>query len=206
MAVLKNSSGPEVGVFTICSVITLLLAVNTVSVDALAPALPALRDYFQVETNQANLVFSVYVFSYGVMQLVYGPISDKYGRRPVLLTGMFLFGCATCLGAFAPSFEVLLIARALQGATGSAAPAVARAVIRDLYGAEGSRKILSYVMSAFGFIAIITPIIGGFLAAWQGWQGSLFFSSIYAIICVCAVFVFLKESKPENNAPSIQLT
>lgn len=186
-------------------VLTLLVAMNPVSTDSLAPGVPALRDYFGVSTSNANLVFSVYVFAFGFMQLVYGPIADRFGRRPVLLVAIALYCCATLLAAIAPTFETLLIARALQGASASAAPALARAVIRDLYGVEGSRRVMSYVMSAFGIMAIAAPAIGGVLVAWQGWQASFYFCLVYGVFTMAAVFVLLKESRPDDAPTTISL-
>ena len=186
-------------------VLTLLVAINPVSTDTLAPGVPALRDYFGVSTSNANLVFSLYVFAFGFMQLVYGPIADRFGRRPVLLVALILYCAATLLAAVAPTFEALLIARALQGASASAAPALARAVIRDLYGVDGSRRVMSYVMSAFGIVAIIAPAIGGILVAWQGWQASFYFCLVYGIFTVSAVFVLLKESRPEDAPAKLSL-
>lgn len=187
-------------------VLTLLVAMNPVSTDSLAPGVPALRDYFGVSTSKANLVFSVYVFAFGFMQLVYGPIADRFGRRPVLLVAIGLYCIATLMAAMAPTFETLVAARALQGASASAAPALARAVIRDLYGVEGSRKVMSYVMSAFGIMAIAAPAIGGVLVAWQGWQASFFFCLVYGIFTMAAVFVLLKESRPDDAPARLSLT
>ncbi|MEE2661993.1 MAG: multidrug effflux MFS transporter [Pseudomonadota bacterium] len=201
-----NKSAAPPSVFIIGAVLTLLVAANPVSTDTLAPGVPALRDYFGVSTSSANLVFSTYVFTFGLMQLVYGPIADRFGRRPVLLTAMSLYCVATVLCAFAPTFETLLGARALQGAAASAAPALARAVIRDLYGVEGSRKVMSYVMSAFGIFAIGAPAIGGVLVAWNGWQASFFFCAVYALVTICAVFVYLKESRPTNAPTALKLS
>ena len=200
----KSASAP--GVFVIGAVLTLLVAANPVSTDTLAPGVPALRDFFGVSTSSANLVFSTYVFAFGFMQLVYGPIADRFGRRPVLLIAMTLYCVATVLCAFAPTFETLLCARALQGAAAAAAPALARAVIRDLYGVDGSRKVMSYVMSAFGIFAIGAPAIGGILVAWKGWQASFFFCAVYALVTIAAVFVYLKETRPESAPTSFQLS
>ena len=186
-------------------ILTLLVAMNPVSTDSLAPGVPALRDYFGVSTSEANLVFSIYVFTFGFMQLVYGPIADRFGRRPVLLAAIAVFCVATLMAAVAPTFETLLAARALQGASASAAPALARAVIRDLYGVEGSRKVMSYVMSAFGIMAIGAPVIGGVLVAWQGWQASFYFCLVYGIFTIAAVFVFLKESRPGDAPTTLSL-
>jgi len=200
----KSAAAP--GVFVVGAVLTLLVAANPVSTDTLAPGVPALRDFFGVSTSRANLVFSAYVFAFGFMQLVYGPIADRFGRRPVLLIAMSLYCVATVLCAFAPTFETLLAGRALQGAAASAAPALARAVIRDLYGVDGSRKVMSYVMSAFGLFAIGAPAIGGILVAWQGWQATFFFCTVYAVVTIAAVFVYLKESRPEGAPTSLRLS
>lgn len=201
-----NKSATAPGVFVIGAVLTLLVAANPVSTDTLAPGVPALRDFFGVSTSSANLVFSIYVFAFGFMQLVYGPIADRFGRRPVLLIAMSLYCVATVLCAFAPTFETLLCARALQGAAAAAAPALARAVIRDLYGVDGSRKVMSYVMSAFGIFAIGAPAIGGILVAWKGWQASFFFCAVYALVTIAAVFFYLKETRPESAPTSFKLS
>lgn len=201
----KQASGVP-SALLIGGVLTLLVAINPVSTDSLAPGVPALRDYFGVSTSNANLVFSVYVFAFGFMQLVYGPIADRFGRRPVLLVAIGLYCIATLMAAVAPTFETLLIARALQGASASAAPALARAVIRDLYGIEGSRKVMSYVMSAFGIMAIVAPAIGGILVAWQGWQASFYFCLVYGIFTMSAVFILLKESRPDDAPTTLSLS
>jgi DHA1 family bicyclomycin/chloramphenicol resistance-like MFS transporter len=119
---------------------------------------------------------------------------------------MSVYCFSTLLCAIAPTFETLLLARALQGASSSAAPALARAIIRDLYGVNGSRKVMSYVMSAFGIMAIVAPAIGGILVAWQGWQASFFFCTIYGIVTITAVLVLLKESRPDGAPTSLSLS
>ena len=188
----------EPGIFVVGTVLTLLIGINAVSTDTLAPGVPALRDFFDTTTSAANLVFTVYVFAFGIMQLVYGPIADRLGRRPVLLGAMAVYAIATLLCSIAQTFELLLAARCLQGASAGAAPALARAVIRDLYGAEKSRNVMSYVMSAFGFVAVAGPLIGGWLVAWYGWRTSFYFCVVYAVATIAAIYAFLKESRPAD--------
>lgn len=203
---MAKTTSATPSVLLIGAVLTMLVAVNPVNTDTLAPGVPALRDYFGVSTSEANLVFSVYVFAFGFMQLVYGPISDRFGRRPVLLGALSVYCLASFLLAIAPSFDTVLLGRALQGASASAAPALARAVIRDLYGVDGSRKVMSYVMSAFGIMAIGAPAIGGVLVAWQGWQASFYFCLVYGIVTFAAVFVLLKESRPGDASTTLSLS
>ncbi len=203
---MSKSSGVASNALLTGAVLTLLVAINPVNTDSLAPGVPALRNYFGVSTSEANLVFSVYVFAYGFMQLVYGPIADRFGRRPVLIGALGVYCLATLLLAIAPSFDTILLGRALQGASASAAPALARAVIRDIYGVDGSRKVMSYVMSAFGIMAIGAPAIGGVLVAWHGWQASFYFCLVYGVVTLTAVFVLLKESRPEGAPSSLSLS
>ena len=203
---MTRTGGAAPSALLIGAVLTMLVAVNPVNTDTLAPGVPGLRDYFGVSTSEANLVFSVYVFAYGVMQLVYGPIADRFGRRPVLLGALGVYCVASFLLAIAPSFDTVLLGRALQGASASAAPALARAVIRDLYGVDGSRKVMSYVMSAFGIMAIGAPAIGGVLVAWHGWQASFYFCLVYGVVTLAAVFVLLKESRPDDAPSSLSLS
>ena len=191
-----RTDGP--GVFVVGTVLTLLIGINAVSTDTLAPGVPALRDFFGTTTSAANLVFTVYVFAFGIMQLFYGPIADRLGRRPVLLGTMAVYAIATLLCSVAQTFELLLAARCLQGASAGAAPALARAVIRDLYGPERSRDVMSYVMSAFGFVAVAGPLIGGWLVAWYGWRTSFYFCAVYAVATIAAIYLFLKESRPAD--------
>lgn len=192
----RGADGP--GVVVVGTVLTLLIGINAVSTDTLAPGVPALRDFFGTTTSAANMVFTVYVFAFGVMQLLYGPIADRLGRRPVLLGAMAVYAVATLLCSVAEEFELLLAARCLQGASAGAAPALARAVIRDLYGPERSRNVMSYVMSAFGFVAVAGPLIGGWLVAWYGWRTSFYFCAVYAVVTIIAIYAFLKESRPAD--------
>ena len=122
-------------------VLTLLVAVNPVSTASLAPGVPALRDYFGVSTSDANLVFSSYVFAFGLMQLVYGPLADRFGRRPVLMGAQSGYCMATLMQAFAHSFDTVLLGSAKQGASSTADPAHTRAVPAELTCADGTGKV-----------------------------------------------------------------
>ena len=100
------------------------------------PALPAVASGFEVSTATANLAISLSFFTVGVSTLVYGPLSDRYGRRPVLFAGLALFVIGTLVCLAAPSIEVLLLGRVLQAAGSASGLVIARAVVRDVYGPE----------------------------------------------------------------------
>ena len=122
------------------TVLTMLLALQTSTVDTLFPGIPDMRADFAVDAGSAQLSMSAFVYAFAAMQLIYGPLSDRFGRKPVLLWSMSLFTLACCLSSVAGSFETLVISRVLQGIGAGAGPAVARAIVRDIYGAETVRS------------------------------------------------------------------
>lgn len=182
------------------AILALATAMNPVSNDTILPGIPFLRREFGVEPDIAQLTLTVHIVAFAAMQLVYGPLSDRFGRRPVLLVSLAVYALASLLCAIAPTLELLLAGRALQGVGVAAGPVIARAMIRDLYGPEKGGKVMSYVMSAFGIIAVVAPIIGGVLVGAFGWRSSFYFCIAYAgMIALFVVLVLDETLAPENR-------
>ena len=106
--------------------------------------------------------------------------------------------------AFSSTFEMLLVGRTLQGLSAAAGPVIARSILRDIYSAERSGKVLSYVMSAFGLVAVLAPIIGGLLVAWFGWRSAFFLAFGYAGFIILLVAFVLQETLPTNRRQTIR--
>lgn len=184
--------------------LTLMTALNPVSIDTLLPAIPFLRREFNVAPGTAQLALSFYIMGFAAMQLVFGPLSDRFGRKPVLLVSLVLYCAATLVSAVSPTFEVLILGRTLQGIGAAAGPVIGRAIIRDLYGAERSGKVLSYVMAAFGVIAVASPVIGGTLIAWFGWRSTFLLCLGYAgMTLLFSLFILHETLAPENRQAAI---
>jgi DHA1 family bicyclomycin/chloramphenicol resistance-like MFS transporter len=188
--------------FELVAMVAALSALNAVSIDSMLPALPDIgRTFDLAEDNDRQLVIVAYVAPFGVAQLVYGPLSDAFGRRSVLAwaLGLFLVGAVLCI--VAPSFQLLLAARALQGIGAAATRVVSVAVVRDLTSGRRMAQIMSMAMSVFMLVPILAPGIGQlilFVAPWRWIFGALL---IYALAVTAWILLRLPETlAPENRA------
>jgi DHA1 family bicyclomycin/chloramphenicol resistance-like MFS transporter len=187
--------------------LTLMLAVHSTSVDAIFPAIPELRAEFGLSPGAAQLAVGAFIYVYGVSQLLFGPLADRIGRRPVVLGAMAVYGLAGIAATLAPSFVALVAARVFQGIGAAAGPPLARTVVRDVYGPTRSAAVLGYLMSAFGVLAVLTPIAGGLLTVHFGWRAVFGFTAVYAFAIVAIAAAALPETRPEaaSGAPRPRL-
>ena len=180
--------------------LTMLMALHASTIDTLFPGIPDIRSEFAVGAGAGQLSMSAFVYAFAAVQLVYGPLSDRFGRRSVLLWSMSVFTLGAILAVFADSFETLVLSRVVQGIGAGAAPAVARAVVRDIYGPQRSGQVFSYIMAAFGIIAVANPIAGGVLTDWFGWRAIFVYMAAYGAIVIFLVWYRLAETAPARDA------
>jgi len=161
----------RIGGFEFIVLMSALMGVNAIAIDIMLPALEEIKHYYGVVSENAqHYVISVYMISHGVMQLVFGPLSDRFGRRNPLLIGLILYSLASFACVLAPSFFSLLLLRALQGMGGAAARALCISVVRDLYGGRQMAEVMSIVMMIFMIVPVLAPSAGQgvmFLGPWQ---------------------------------------
>jgi DHA1 family bicyclomycin/chloramphenicol resistance-like MFS transporter len=160
--------------------------------------LPAVRAAFGVDSGLAQLAFSVAMFTMAFMTLVYGVLSDRYGRRPVLLSGLGLFLVGCMLSASAPSIEFLIAGRVVQGIGAAAGVTVARAIARDVFGAEKLVSAIAYLTMAYTLGPALAPPIGGALSDLFGWRAVFWFGVIAGTAIGAAVFFILGETHTER--------
>ncbi|MEQ1810458.1 MAG: multidrug effflux MFS transporter [Terricaulis sp.] len=186
-----------------------LSALNALAIDIMLPALPQIGEAFQLTNdNDRQLVIICYVALFGVSQLIYGPLADAFGRRSVLVYALGIYIAGSILCVVAPSFELFLAARALQGVGAAATRVIATAVVRDLMEGRRMAQVMSMAMTAFMIVPIIAPSIGQlilFVAPWRWIFGALL---VYALIVLAWALIRLPETiKPENrrafNPPAI---
>jgi DHA1 family bicyclomycin/chloramphenicol resistance-like MFS transporter len=150
-----------------------LVAISTLqpfALNVLAPATPSLAVALATDYATIQLTLSVYLLAVAVTQLVVGPLSDRYGRRPCVLIGLALYVAGSALGAFAPSVPVLLLARVIQAAGGGAVFALARAIVRDTSERDAAASRIGYLTMAMVVSPMVAPVIGGFVDAHFGWR------------------------------------
>ncbi|MBZ0216290.1 MAG: multidrug effflux MFS transporter [Fimbriimonadaceae bacterium] len=186
----------------------ILIAMSTtgpVALNIFIPSMPGLQSALNVEYATAQLTLTLYLISLAISQLFVGPISDRIGRRPVVLAGTVLFIAASVACAFAQSIEALIFARALQAAGGCVGISLARAIIRDLYGRNRSASLIGYVTMTMVVVPMLAPIAGGFLDAWGGWRVGFYVVAVWgAIVLVFAGFQ-LHETRSRDTASSVGL-
>ncbi len=168
---------PSFGEFV--AMMALLMAMTALSIDVMLPALPYIRAEFAVDdANRQQLVVTSYVVGFAIGQLFQGPISDIFGRKPVLLVGLAIFALASFACVVAGSFEALLAARFLQGLANAAPRVVAVAVIRDIYGGRRMAEVMSFIMMIFIVVPVIAPSIGAAFLLVGSWH------LIFAGLCI----------------------
>jgi MFS transporter, DHA1 family, multidrug resistance protein len=147
-----------------------LTATTALATDMSLPALPTLAAVFAASADEVQLTLSLFVLGYGGGQLVYGPLSDRFGRRPLLLAGLVIYTAAGFACALAPSIGALVGARFVQGLGGCVGPILGRAVVRDHFSGIRAAQMLSYVTVVFALAPLVAPSIGGVLLDLFGWR------------------------------------
>lgn len=191
--------------FSLTILLGLLTAYGPISTDMYLPSLPEIREVFNTNTAKVQLTLSVFLFGFAFGQIIYGPLSDRIGRKPILIASLFLFTGATLLCVFAQSIETLIISRFIQ-ATAAAGPTVlARAVVRDLYSGARASKELAHMGSIMGFVPAIAPFFGGLLQQTFNWKATFYVIAIAAFLGLIAVIWMLPETLKEKNVTPISL-
>ncbi len=185
------------------AMVAALSALNALSIDVMLPALGDIQtDFGFANPNDRQLVIVAYVALFGVAQLVYGPLADAFGRRNVLLSALVIFILGSVLCVAAPSFELFLLARALQGVGAAATRVIATTVVRDLTEGRRMAQVMSMAMTLFMIVPIVAPGLGQlilFVAPWRWIFGALL---IYAVGILLWAFIRLPETlRPENTTP-----
>src|SRR4051794_32676761 len=180
-----------------------MTAVGPLSLNILAPAMPGLIVTFGADAGAVQLTLSLFLLGMAVSQLVLGPLSDRFGRRPVMLAGLTLTVAANFAALAATSITGLIIARALQAFGATCGIVIARAVIRDLYERDRAASMIGWVTMAMVVAPMIAPLIGGVLDATYGWQAIFVFVGFFAAaVLVWTVFV-LPETRAVGTSEGI---
>src|SRR5262249_20623869 len=143
----------------------------------------------------------VFLLGLAAGQLVYGPLSDRFGRRPVLLGGLVIYAGASIACAAAPSVPVLIGLRFLQATGACAGPVICRAIVRDVHGREGAARVLSYMGAAMALAPALGPSLGGFSGGWLGWRGNSGVMIAYGPAGLALTAALLPETAPHRGEP-----
>lgn len=179
-----------------------LTAFAPLAIDFYLPSFPALAQAFATDVEHVQYSLAAYFIGLAVGQLLYGPLADRFGRRPPLLFGVALFALASFVCALAPSLDWLIAARFVQALGGCAGMVVARAVVRDRCNPVNSAKVFSQLMLVMGLAPILAPAAGGALLALSGWQAIFVCLGLFAALCLLLVLLWLPETRPQDAPPA----
>lgn len=185
-------------------VLSLLLGIQPVTTDLYLPALPALTESFGAPVSQAQLTLTALLLAFGASQLVWGPLSDRIGRRPVLLIGLSAYALASLGCVLAPSMPLLIVWRTIQGAAMGAAVMCARAMVRDLYSPETGARVMSKGLSGLGIIACMSAPLGGLLTDWLGWRYALAALVAFGALALGTVWLQFQETLAQRNPSALR--
>jgi MFS transporter, DHA1 family, multidrug resistance protein len=178
-----------------------LLAQLAFGLLAMTISIPSMQDWaadFGASQARVQLTFSAYVVAYGGLQLVYGPLSDRLGRKRVLLAGLALAGLGSVLAAAAPDLTLLTAARVLQGAGCAAGMVVGRAMVQDLFQGPERTRVMAYIGMTMGLCPPLATLLGGQLHVRLGWQANCLVMAVLALVLWLAAW----RGLPEHRAPA----
>ncbi|HCY16223.1 MAG: Bcr/CflA family drug resistance efflux transporter [Curvibacter sp. GWA2_64_110] len=185
-------------------ILSLLLGLQPITTDLYLPALPALTEGFGATLAQAQLTLTAMLLSFGLSQLVWGPLSDRFGRRPILLWGLGAYVLASVASALAPSMELLIVARIVQGAAMGAGVMCARAIVRDLYRPVEGARMMSKGLTGLGVIACMSAPLGGLLSDWMNWRVALLVLTVFSVVTLAVVALRFEETLTQKNPQALQ--
>ena len=178
-------------------------ALGPLATDMSLPAMPAMADALNTDPDRIQLTLSLYMAGFALAQLLCGPISDRFGRRPVMIAGLSLFLAASLLCAWAPNVEWLLVGRFLQAFGGAAGPVLARAAVRDIHGPIEAGRILSYMASTMALAPALAPVVGAGLLLFFGWESVFVVLALYAAVMLTVLIFMLPEPLAIEQRQSI---
>jgi DHA1 family bicyclomycin/chloramphenicol resistance-like MFS transporter len=193
------------GFYEFVVLIAAIMALNPLAMDMMLPALPEIGAAFRVENhNHLQTVLSSFLIGFGVGQFFIGPLSDRYGRRPVLIGGMIVYGIASALTLIAPSFETLLLARALQGLSTAATRVIATSVVRDCYVGRRMASVMSLAQMIFISVPVLAPSLGqAVMFASHEWHSVFVVLLLFGVVILGWTALRLPETLDDGKRKSL---
>ncbi len=201
----NRSRPPRMTQTWVVLLLSLMMGLQPVATDLYLPALPAISSGLGATAVNAQLTLTAMLLAFGLSQLVWGPLSDRFGRRPTLMVGLALFTVAAGAGAMVHSVEQLVVARCVQGIGMGAVVMCGRALIRDLYNHEDGARVMSQGLTGLGLVACLSPPLGGLIAQYIGWHFTLLTLALYATLTLALVAWRFSETLATPNPRAFDL-
>lgn len=179
-----------------------MTALTALAIDMSLPALPALSAAFAATPERVQLTLSLFIIGYAIGQLFHGPLSDRFGRKPILIAGLVIYVGASIVCALSQSIGLLIAARLVMGFGGCVGPVLARAVVRDYYAGSHAAQMFSSLTAVFALAPLVAPTVGGWLLVHFGWRAIFVVLALFAgTLFVAIAFGFAESLKiPDPDA------
>ncbi|MCE1263480.1 Bcr/CflA family multidrug efflux MFS transporter [Enterobacter kobei] len=185
--------------FKIVFILGLLAMLMPLSIDMYLPALPVISAQFGVPAGSAQMTLSTYILGFALGQLLYGPMADSLGRKPVILGGTLVFAGAAVACALAQTIDHLIFMRFLHGLAAAAASVVINALMRDIYPKEEFSRMMSFVMLVTTIAPLVAPMAGGAVLVWFSWHAIFWILALAALLASAMIFFFIDETLPAEH-------
>lgn len=195
----KNSS---VGLVVILGLLAMLMPL---SIDMYLPALPQIAREFGVSAGSVQMTLNIYILGFALGQLIYGPLADSFGRKPVIAAGTLIFAVAAAACAMSQTIDQLIFMRLLHGLSAAAGSVVISALMRDTYSKEEFSRMMSFVMLVTTIAPLMAPIVGGWLLLLWSWHAIFWTISGAAVITTVLVVTQIKETLPKDKRQKFHL-
>ena len=199
-------SGPDPAQTTRRPSVVALVIISGVSpfaINSIVPSLPAIAMAFDADYGRVQLILSLFLASIAISQIFIGPLSDRFGRRPVLLTGFVAFTAVSLVAPLAPTIDSLIALRIVQGATGCVGIVLGRAIVRDLFDRRRAASMLGYVTMGLAVAPMLAPVIGGLLQEAFDWSAIFLFTALLGLASIAVTCAYVPET---NLHPTTKLS
>ena len=181
------------------AILIAVTALGPMALNIFIPSMPGMVEVFATDYGTIQLTLTLYLFGVAVSQLFMGPLSDRFGRRPVLLAGIALFLAGSLAAAFAETIGMLIAARVVQAVGGCAGLVLGRAIVRDTHGREESASMIGYITMAMVVAPMLSPLIGGYIDHWFGWRASFVFVLAVGAVVIAFAWMLLHETHHDRS-------
>ncbi len=193
------------GTFALTALLAALSAIGPLTTDMYLPSLPDIARSLDASTAQTQLTISAYLIGFAIGQIIYGPVSDRHGRKPVVLGAITLYCAASLACALSVSIQMLIVARAFQALGGCGGIVLARAMVRDLYSGSRAGRELSLIAAVMALAPVLAPIVGGIVQTGFGWRAVFLVLVAVALLGIAVVWLRLPETLTQRAAEPVSI-
>ena len=191
--------------FSLILTLAAIAALTPLAIDMYLPAMPQIANELGVNSGAIQLTLTAYTAGFALAQLIHGPLSDSFGRKPVLMGGLIVFIGMSILSALVNGIVELTWVRAIQGIAGASASVVIQAIVRDMFDKEDYARTMSFVTLAMTIAPLLAPLMGGYLSVWFGWRSIFWVLTLIALLTMLAAYIKIPETLTTENRQSFNL-